>query len=61
MDSWWLPISSLPVPYPCFEMGKNSNPYLNPVKAGKTRRIGFGSGGYYNILNPTYYFLIKVQ
>jgi len=31
----------LPVPYPCFEIGENPN----PVKTGKTRQVGFGSGG----------------
>ena len=44
MGSGWVPISLLPVSYPCFEIGENSNSYL--VKAGKTCQIGFGSGGY---------------
>jgi len=34
----WVHVS----PYPCFEIGKNSN----LIKAGKTRQIGFGLGGY---------------
>jgi len=42
MGSGWVPISLLPIPYPCFEFGENPN----PVKAGKIRQIGFGSGGY---------------
>ncbi|KEH25960.1 transmembrane protein, putative [Medicago truncatula] len=42
MGSGWVPICPLPVPYPCFEVGENRNPYLNPVKASKTREIGFG-------------------
>ena len=43
MGSGWVPIYPLPVPYPCFEIGKN--PYPNPVKTGKIRQIRFGSGG----------------
>jgi len=44
MSSGWVLISPLPVPYPCFVIGKN--PYPNPVKAGKPCQFGFGSGGY---------------
>ncbi|AES74133.1 hypothetical protein MTR_3g116190 [Medicago truncatula] len=45
MGSGWVPIYPLPVLYLCFEIGENSNTYSNPVKTGKTRQIGFGSGG----------------
>ncbi|AES76320.1 transmembrane protein, putative [Medicago truncatula] len=46
MGSGWVPISPLPVPYPCFEIGENPNPYPNSAKAGNTRQNGFGMGGY---------------
>jgi hypothetical protein len=46
MGSGWLHISSLPFPYPYFEIGENPNSYPNPVKPGKTRQIGVGLGGY---------------
>ncbi|AES60335.1 hypothetical protein MTR_1g043790 [Medicago truncatula] len=36
-----VPIYPLPVPYPCFEIGENSN----PIKMGKIRQIEFGSDG----------------
>jgi len=39
-----VPIYLLPVPYPCFEIGKNPNSYSNPIKTGEIRQIGFGSG-----------------
>jgi len=45
MGSRWVPIYPLPVPYPCFEFGENSNSYSNPIKMRKTDQIGFGSGG----------------
>jgi len=45
MGSGWVPIYPLPVPYPCFEIEKNSNPYPNPNKTGKARQIKFGSDG----------------
>jgi len=42
----WVAIYPLPVPYPCFKIGKNPNPYPNPVKTEKkTRQIEFGSDG----------------
>jgi len=41
MSLGWVHLSLLPVPYPCFEIGKNTN----PVKVGKTRQIGVGSDG----------------
>jgi len=44
MGSGWVPIYLLPVPYPCFEIEENPNPYSNLVKTGKTRQIEFGSG-----------------
>jgi hypothetical protein len=46
MGSEWVPISMLPVPYPYFVIGENSNSYPNPLKAGKIRQIMFSSGGY---------------
>ncbi|KEH20069.1 hypothetical protein MTR_8g066785 [Medicago truncatula] len=46
MGSGWVPVSLLPVPYLCFEIGKNSNTYPNPVKTEKTRQIKFGSDRY---------------
>ncbi|AET00221.1 hypothetical protein MTR_5g089650 [Medicago truncatula] len=46
MGSGWVPIFPLPIPYPCFEIGKNPNSYLNPVKTGKTCQNEFGWGGY---------------
>jgi len=45
MGSGWVPISPLPVPYPCFKIAENPNSYLNLIKKGKTRQIGFGSDG----------------
>ncbi|RHN77865.1 hypothetical protein MtrunA17_Chr1g0159351 [Medicago truncatula] len=44
MGSGWVPIYSLPIPFPCFEIGENSNSYPNPVKTEKIHQIGFGSG-----------------
>jgi len=32
--------------YLCFEIAENPNTYQNPVKADKTRQIGFDLGGY---------------
>jgi len=49
MDSEWVPISPLSVPYPCFEIGKNPNTYPNPVKTEKTRQIEFYLSGYRGI------------
>lgn len=46
MGSGCVFISLLPVPHPCFEIGKNSNAYLSSVKAEKTHKFEFGSGGY---------------
>jgi len=43
--SKWVSIYPLLVPYPCFKIGENPNPYQNPIKTEKTRQIGFGSGG----------------
>ena len=42
MDSGWVPISPLPVSYPCFKIEENPN----LIKVGKTCQIGFGSDGY---------------
>ena len=33
--SGWVPIYSLPVQYPCFEIGENPNSYPNPIKTKK--------------------------
>jgi len=41
----WVRDGYLYTRYLCFEIGENPNPYPNPVKTGKTRQIGFGSGG----------------
>jgi len=38
-------IYPLSVPYPCFEIGENPNPYPSPIKTGKTRQIEFGLAG----------------
>lgn len=41
----WVHISSLPITYPCFEIGENSSSYPNSIKAEKTRQIMVGSDG----------------
>jgi len=46
MSSGWVHISSLHVPYLCFEIAENLNPCPNPIKTGKTRKLEFGSYGY---------------
>jgi len=46
MGSGWIPISLLPVHYPCFKIEENSITYPNLVKMGRPRQIGFDSGGY---------------
>jgi len=45
MSSGWVPISLLPVPYQCFEIGKNPNSYPNQVKTENTHQIGVGLDG----------------
>ena len=35
----WVLISPLPVPYTCFKIGENSNPYPNPIKRGKPVKL----------------------
>ena len=45
MDSGWVHIFSLPVPYPYYEIGENLNPYANPDKSEKTRQIAIGLDG----------------
>jgi len=49
MSSGWVPIYPLPVPYPCFEIGENSNSYPNPVKTGKTVKLGLVWAGNYGM------------
>jgi len=44
MSLRWVPISSLPVPYRCFEIRKNI--YPNSIKSRKPHQFRFGSDGY---------------
>jgi len=39
MGLGWIPISPLPVSYPCFKIGENPNPHPNLIKAGKTVKM----------------------
>jgi len=52
MGSVWVHISSLPVPYPYYEIGENPNPYIpkpsqigeNPSNQGWFGRLPMGMG-----------------